>query len=158
MTTSDLSRGPHLRFPPVMVFFVGFGVGMMADLMLPLPVFGRFRYWLVPGVLLVGFAAVLVGWAGAVFLKRGTAIYPISRANTLVTVGPYRVTRNPMYVAMSAAYAGLALIGQLHWTLLLLPVVMTACYRLVIRPEEAYLAAEFGEAYRSYKESVRRWI
>lgn len=158
MTEGDLSRGPALRFPPVMIFIVGFGIGMMADVMVGLPVFGRFRYWLVPGVLLVGCAAVLVGWACVVFLKRGTAIYPISRASTLVTVGPYRVSRNPMYLAMAAAYAGLALIGQLLWTLFLLPVVMIACYRFVIRREEAYLAAEFRDAYRSYRESVRRWL
>lgn len=158
MTENALSRGPALRFPPVMIFVVGFGIGMMGDVMLPLPVFERFRYWLVPGAVLVGCAAVLVGWACVVFLKRGTAIYPISRASTLVTVGPYRISRNPMYLAMSAAYGGLALIGQLLWTLLLLPVAMTACYRLVIRREEAYLAAEFGAAYRSYRESVRRWL
>lgn len=158
MTTSDLSRGPALRFPPVTIFIVAFGIGVMADVLFPLPVLGRFRYWLIPGVFLVGLAAVLVAWACVLFLESRTAIYPTARASQLVTAGPYRVSRNPMYVAMSAAYAGLALVGQLLWTLLLLPVVMIACYRLVIQREEAYLAAEFGAAYSDYTRRVRRWV
>lgn len=156
--TRDLSRGPSLGFPPIMLFFAGFGIGMMADLMRPLPLFGPYRYWPVAGLALVGFAVVVVGWACVLFMKRGTAIYPISRARELVTAGPYRLSRNPMYLAMSAGYAGFALIGQLPWTLFLLPVVMIACYRLVIRREEAYLAAEFGSAYTDYARTVRRWV
>lgn len=158
MTSDDVSRGPALGFPPIMVFFGGFGVGLMADLVRPLPLFGRFQYWLVAGLVLVDFAAGLVVRACMVFMRRGTAIYPISRATELVTFGPYRLSRNPMYVAMSAGYAGFALIGQLLWTLLLLPVVMFACYHLVIRREEAYLDQEFGPAYTDYTRRVRRWV
>ena len=158
MTTRDLSRGPALRFPPVMLFIFGFAAGIIANVVRPLPVFGRSRYWLMAGVLLVGIAVILVAWACVLFLKRRTAIYPVARASALVVAGPYRLSRNPMYVAMAAAYAGFALAFHLLWALLLLPLVMLACYVLVIRREEAYLATEFGSAYTEYTRRVRRWL
>jgi protein-S-isoprenylcysteine O-methyltransferase Ste14 len=156
--TRDLSRGPALRFPPVVLFVIGFAVGLVADIIRPLPVFGRLRYWVIAGAMLIALGIGFATWACLLFMRMKTAIYPTGHARQLVVSGPYRFTRNPMYVAMSAAHAGLALMFQLLWTLALLPVVMIVCYRLVIRREENYLEAEFGGAYWDYKRRVRRWL
>jgi protein-S-isoprenylcysteine O-methyltransferase Ste14 len=76
----------------------------------------------------------------------------------LVTSGPYRFSRNPMYVGLSALYLGLALLFNVAWPLALFPVVVMALFRLVIRREERYLAEAFGETYALYAQRVRRWL
>ena len=83
---------------------------------------------------------------------------PMKPTTALVTSGPYRVTRNPMYVGMAFLYAGLALSLGVIWALALLPAVLLMVDRLVIAREERYLEAKFGEEYRDYKRRVRRWL
>ncbi len=92
------------------------------------------------------------------FLKRGTSLIPGKRAEALVTSGPYRFTRNPMYVGMAFLYVGLALWLDVLWALAFLPVVLLVVDRRVIAPEERYLEARFGDEYRAYKQRVRRWL
>ena len=77
---------------------------------------------------------------------------------SLVFTGPYRWTRNPMYLAMLLLYIGIALLFDIVWALVLTPLVMLLVVRLVIRREERYLEGKFGEEYRQYKGRVRRWI
>jgi protein-S-isoprenylcysteine O-methyltransferase Ste14 len=77
---------------------------------------------------------------------------------TIVEKGPYRFTRNPMYLAMSCAYLGLALVLNNLWALVLLPFVVLVVDRFVIRREESYLTAKFGDPYREYCARVRRWL
>jgi protein-S-isoprenylcysteine O-methyltransferase Ste14 len=93
-----------------------------------------------------------------VFRKYQTGIAPWDPATALVTEGPYRRTRNPMYLGMAALYGGIALGFGLLWALALLPVVILLIDRVVIRREEAYLETKYGDAYRDYRNRVRRWI
>lgn len=102
-----------------------------------------------------GVALNVVG-AGA-FDRRGTPIRPGSEALALVTDGVFRRTRNPMYLGMGAIIAGSALALASPWALLVLPVFLGWVSRL-IRWEEAHLEEAFGEAYRSYRGEVRRWL
>jgi len=81
-----------------------------------------------------------------------------SPATALVTTGPYRYTRNPMYLGLAFLYAGIALAFGLLWALAALPVVLLVVDRVVIPPEERHLEAQFGDEYRAYKSRVRRWI
>ena len=76
----------------------------------------------------------------------------------IVVHGPYRFTRNPMYVSLVGLYAGVTLFVNSAWPLILLPAVVLLVQRQVIAREEAYLEAKFGEEYRAYKARVRRWI
>ena len=76
----------------------------------------------------------------------------------LVTWGPYRVSRNPMYVGMSAATVGIAFVANTPWILATLPFVWLALRRLVIDREEAYLERRFGGEYRDFLARTRRWI
>lgn len=155
-------RSPGVKFPPPTLFVAGFLLGWL------------FERWVVR-LRLVGedaSAAPLV-WAGSVamllglamsawglitFFRARTAIMPHHAASRLVTHGPYRFTRNPMYVGMSLLHIGLALRMNMGWPLLMLPLSLAALYLLVIRREERYLGAEFGDEYAAYRRRVRRWI
>jgi protein-S-isoprenylcysteine O-methyltransferase Ste14 len=85
-------------------------------------------------------------------------MFPFEPATRVVREGPYRFTRNPMYVGGTLTYIGIAIAMNVAWPLLLLPLVLWALFALVIREEERYLADAFGEDYASYRKSVRRWI
>jgi len=76
----------------------------------------------------------------------------------LVTTGPFRLTRNPMYAGHVVVLVGVALRAGSWWPLLVAPLCMQATTRLVILPEEEYLTRRIGEDYRRYQARVRRWI
>ncbi len=88
----------------------------------------------------------------------GTPFNPARAAQALVTDGPYRVTRNPMYLGMACAYAGAALVTGALWSLALLPLVLLVIDRAIIPREEKHLAASFGAEYERYRRRVRRWL
>jgi protein-S-isoprenylcysteine O-methyltransferase Ste14 len=93
------------------------------------------------------------------FRKANTTILPAGRPTTaIVERGPYRFTRNPMYVAMAIGHVGIALLLNSVWVLLPLPLVVLVVDLFVIRREERYLGDKFGESYRDYCLRVRRWL
>jgi protein-S-isoprenylcysteine O-methyltransferase Ste14 len=92
------------------------------------------------------------------FRRARTNVIPFRPTTAIVTSGPYRFTRNPMYVGMAALYAGFALAFGVIWALAILPAVLLFIDRYVIAREERYLERKFGEEYRGYKQRVRRWI
>lgn len=88
----------------------------------------------------------------------GTNVNPSLPATTLVMTGPYAFSRNPMYVARTCLYLGLGLmVNALGILLALVPLLLVMHYG-VIKREECYLEAKFGEAYRQYRSRVRRWL
>jgi protein-S-isoprenylcysteine O-methyltransferase Ste14 len=110
------------------------------------------------GGILIFCGAVLTGSAVLRFKDGGTTVRPDRAASTLVIAGPYKITRNPMYLGLAFVYAGIAIAGQSVWALILLAVVLIIVQRGAIEPEEAFLEKRFGADYLSYKEKVRRWI
>ena len=119
----------------------------------PLPKAAR-----IAGIPLVLFGLFLGGSAVAAQRRAGTPVNPTQPTQAIVQGGPYRFTRNPIYLGMALAYSGLALLLNAVWGLLLLPVMVIALDRGMIRGEEAYLERNFGEVYRQYKDRVRRWL
>ncbi len=110
------------------------------------------------GALLFAAGAVMMLAAAGLFRRLGTNIPP-SRPTTLIaTTGPYRWTRNPMYLGMALVYAGIAVCFDGAIALALLPLVLIVIQRQVIAREERYLEAKFGDDYRRYKAKVRRWL
>jgi protein-S-isoprenylcysteine O-methyltransferase Ste14 len=91
-------------------------------------------------------------------LRHGTNINPSLPTTTLVTEGVFGLIRNPLYVGMSAALCGIALIFALDWLLLLILPSCVVLHFAVVRREERYLERKFGEAYRRYKERVPRYL
>jgi protein-S-isoprenylcysteine O-methyltransferase Ste14 len=114
-------------------------------------------------------AAVPAAWlGGAVFVLALTlfawAITSITRAGSnvpttsIVDTGPYRFTRNPIYLSMMLGLVSLAIAFDSLWPLVMLvPFFLVIRYRVVVR-EEAYLEHKFGEVYRRYRTRVRRWL
>ena len=153
-------KHPGVKFPPPLLFVAGFVVAWLLDLLVPLrlaPGAARREVGITGAILLVlGLGVVL--WGLVTFLRARTAIIPHYPASRIVSHGPYRFTRNPMYLGMTLAYLGLSLILNRAWPPLLLPVVLWSLLALVIRREERYLGHAFGEEYLAYKRRVRRWI
>jgi len=146
-----------VRIPPPAIYIAGFLIGLALETAAPIdwPPEG---VGLVAGLAGVGIWLALDGWAMLRFQRARTSVVPTRPASALVTSGPYRITRNPMYVGMAALYAGLALWFGVIWALALLPPVLIVVDRLVIAREERYLEARFGEEYREYRRRVRRWL
>ena len=112
--------------------------------------------WLGTALLVAGGA--LAVWGAQTFARAGTTIKPFERTHTLVTTGPYRFTRNPMYLGMVAMLLGAALVlGTPAPWLAALALAITLQLRF-IRHEERALAASLGEPYERYRQSVRRWL
>jgi protein-S-isoprenylcysteine O-methyltransferase Ste14 len=110
------------------------------------------------GAVLFSIGVIIAGWALLLFRKARTTTVPGKSSNRLVTWGPYRFTRNPMYVALTLAYIGEA--GLLHqvWPLVLLPLVLAYVNWTVIPLEESKLKEVFVDDYEQYRLRVRRWI
>lgn len=146
-----------VRVPPPLLYLAGLGAGLLLQAWLPLGTWSR-AVGLALALPCFIFGGALCGWGIALFRRFRTSLVPIVPAAVLVTRGPYRFTRNPMYVGLTALYMGAALWWGLSWGLLLLPVVLILVCALVIVREERYLERRFGEAYRHYKTKVRRWL
>jgi protein-S-isoprenylcysteine O-methyltransferase Ste14 len=146
-----------VAIPPPLLYVVPFLAGLLIHwahpaTLLPRGVTAPF------GVILVALGLALIGFAAASFLRAHTSPLPIKPTTAIVETGPYRFTRNPMYVGLAVLYLGLTLWVNSLWPLLLLPVALFAIQRFVIAREERYLEAKFGDQYRGYKARVRRWI
>jgi protein-S-isoprenylcysteine O-methyltransferase Ste14 len=92
------------------------------------------------------------------FKRHGTSVVPGDPATAMVESGPYRYTRNPIYIGFVLLYFGLAVMLTSAWMLLLLIPVLSVLQRGVVEREEAYLTEKFGEAYRKYQARVPRWL
>jgi protein-S-isoprenylcysteine O-methyltransferase Ste14 len=110
------------------------------------------------GWVLVALGALLAAWALAYFVRAGQTPDPRQPVKAIVAHGPYRYTRNPMYLAMATVYLGVTALMNDFWPLIVFPVVLVIMTRAVIVREEAYLERAFGEEYRAYRTRVRRWI
>ncbi len=104
----------------------------------------------------VGLSVVL--YAAGLFRKHQTAIKPFKESSTLVTQGPYRFTRNPMYLSMLLALTGVAVVLGSVTCLSILPAFAWLITTRFIRVEEAMLTERFGEPYLAYQKRVRRWV
>lgn len=107
--------------------------------------------------LIVG-GLLLDGMAAGLFRRRGTAVEPWKPSTALVIEGPYRFSRNPIYVGFAVTYVGLAVAMNSWVALLLLLPCLVVVDRFVIRREERYLSAKFGAGYEAYRGRVRRWL
>jgi protein-S-isoprenylcysteine O-methyltransferase Ste14 len=148
-----------VRFPPPFiaagVFVLGYAMHRFAPLRLAADPGPAQR---IGGWCFVAASLLLSGAAVFLFRRAGTTPIPTQPTTALVVHGPYRFTRNPMYVGFAILYLGLTLLVNSVWPLVLFPVMITLLEKLVIAREEAYLEAKFGDEYRAYKARVRRWI
>jgi protein-S-isoprenylcysteine O-methyltransferase Ste14 len=157
---TDPGDHPAVRVFPPLIFLGGLAAGFLMDLAWPVPIAaGDWR----PAVQIAG-CVLLVFWialdaaALIAFRRVRTSPNPTKPTSALAFAGPYRFTRNPMYLGLLCMNAGAALAANALWPLATVPVVILLVRRLVIDREEMYLEAKFGDAYRQYKTRVRRWV
>jgi protein-S-isoprenylcysteine O-methyltransferase Ste14 len=149
-----------VRFPPPLAFLgtllIGWAIGkFLGKPGVPLHNWYMMRTlgWV---VVFAGFAIMLTAFG--LFRKAGTHHMPWKATTSFVTDGVYRWTRNPMYLGMALIYGGIAFVLNSFVALILLVPLLFMIQREVIAREEAYMEAKFGDRYRDYKASVRRWI
>jgi protein-S-isoprenylcysteine O-methyltransferase Ste14 len=115
--------------------------------------------WRVP----VGWALVLFfmgwnGWSLWLFGRRETGLLPGQATRVMIEEGPYRVSRNPLYVGLLALYLGVVLLAPTFWGLTFFPIAVLLVFWGAIRPEERFLHERFGAQYDDYRRRVRRWL
>ncbi len=153
MTTPD----PRARlFPPlvpIVLILAGIGLQRWHPLRLVAPPAGR---WIGGGLILLWL--MLAAWAIGMFRRAGTTPDPMGDVTAFVTNGPFRFTRNPMYLGLLLFQIGAAFLLSNAWVLLFVPLSFLLLDRVVIAGEERYLAARYGAAYDEYRNRVRRWL
>jgi len=152
VTRSDKSPPPPLLFLGCLL--LGWGLGFLHPLGLGLARVPR----LTLALGLQGVALVLGLWGLLTFKRHRTTPEPNGVASALLTTGPYRFTRNPLYLSLSATLTAFSFFLDSAWVLILVPGLVLLLDRLVIAREEARLQAQFGETYLAYRHRVRRWI
>ena len=155
---TDTTDTANVIVRPPIAWAVAVLGGLVLNWLLPLP----FVPALVPagwlGAIVLALALALFAWAIATVTQAGSNV-PTSRpTTTIVDGGPYRFTRNPIYLGMALGLIGLAIAFNSVWLLLaLVPFALVIRYGVVAR-EEAYLESKFGDVYRGYCARVRRWL
>jgi len=141
---------------PPAIYLTAIVAGLVLHFAWPIPFAPRLAMPF--GVLTAVLAVTLFIWSIRTFHSAGTPV-PGNRPTTaIVKVGPYRFSRNPIYLAFSLFQTGIALGVNDAWMLImLLPTIFVMSF-VVIPREERYLEARFGEEYTTYKASVRRWL
>jgi len=110
------------------------------------------------GIVLMGLAFALIVWSALLFRRAGTNIRPHLPSTALVTSGPYRHTRNPMYLGMAGMLLGAGVFMGSISPFIVIPAFMALITERFILPEEAKMEAAFGREYLDYKARVRRWL
>jgi protein-S-isoprenylcysteine O-methyltransferase Ste14 len=149
-----------MRIPVPWVFVLAYLVGVGLQYVFPLPLYPEAEHSLgaVVGGSLFVIGAVIAGWAWIIFRRAGTTRVPGEQSTRLVTWGPYRATRNPMYVGLALAYIAESILLRHLWPILVLPLLAAYLNWAVIPVEEAKLREVFQSEYDEYCAHVRRWF
>lgn len=150
----------NVRVPPPLIYLLPLALAAFLNARWPLPLVPN--GWTVAATIV----AIILGVTGVVvmasamirFRRAGTSPIPIRPSTAFVATGPYRWTRNPMYLGFTAIYLSVTLLLRHWWPIILLPLTWWAMNSYVIGREERYLTSRFGDAYREYQTKVRRWI
>jgi protein-S-isoprenylcysteine O-methyltransferase Ste14 len=152
----SLSHAP-VRVPPPLIGLVLLIIGWLLQLVWPLNFMSPSTSHIV-GVL-VFLTGLPIAIAAVMCMRRlRTSPNPYRGTTALVCNGPFRFTRNPLYLAMILHYSGIAIFFRLPWGLILVPMVILVMTKMAIIPEETYLEKLFGDEYVRYKREVPRWI
>lgn len=145
-----------VRIPTPLWLLGMIGLALLVDWSIQLPAIVRYQP---AGILLIVAGLTLSMWARVTFKQNSAEIYPWAEAHSaLVTSGPFRFSRNPMYLGIWVIGVGAALVAG-TWLMWLVPVSLFVLDNFVIIPfEERSMERTFGDAYRAYRANVRRWI
>jgi protein-S-isoprenylcysteine O-methyltransferase Ste14 len=152
----ETSDTPGVIAPPPLIYVIGLVGGILLNRAYPTPMVSPFLARVL-GIVCVA-SGVVVLQALLAFRKARTNPEPWKPTTALVVSGPYRFTRNPMYLGFTCVYIGISCWLNTAWPLLMLPIVLITMHFGVIVREERYLTHKFGADYESYMRRVRRWV
>ena len=152
-----MSTGAQVRLIPPVVYLTPFALMWALQ---------QWRPWTIPGAAatnLAGLALIassifLMLWSFVTLTRANTTVIPWQQVSAIVATGPFRFSRNPIYLADAITYLGGSLAIHSWWPLLVVPGIVLVMRRKVIDREERYLTEQFGDAYREYQLRVRRWL
>lgn len=154
----NIQDNPGVIAPPPLIYAGALVIGLLLHRKLPLRFLPRrWNRFPLSGAL-IGSAILLLQNAFGQMHQARTNADPRLPATTVVVEGPYRFTRNPIYLGFTFFYVGVAILVNAFWVILLLPGVLLLMRIGVIDREEHYLERKFGDQYLRYKASVRRWL
>ena len=156
---SDPAERPNRRPWPPIIYGAAVIASIALGFVLPLPL--EWLAWglrLTAGMALIAAAVAFEIRASRAMKAAATTIMPHRRSSHLVTSGPFAWSRNPLYVGLLVASAGVGLVAGSLWALVALPLEWALLRWGAVLPEEQYLAAKFGAAYTDYTGRVRRWL
>ncbi len=155
-TTPPQDTANVVALPPL-IYLGPLTLGLVLNAVWPRPLLPQ-RATRIMGLTVTAGALSVGGAAFAALRRAGTPPDPGQPITAIVARGLYRFSRNPIYLAFTLLYAGLALVANALWPLALLPGVLVVMRRGVIDREERYLDQRFGDEYRAYTARVRRWL
>jgi len=151
------SDSPHVIAPPPLIYIGGLILSLLLRYIKPLEFF-KSDFLFPLGISLIVISITLIVIAIKFLTKARTNVDVRKPTISIVANGPYRFSRNPIYLSMTLFYLGVTVwLNDLWFFIILIPVVLIIQFG-VIKREEIYLQAKFGETYTKYKNSVRRWL
>lgn len=150
-----MSNHAGVWIPPPLLYVLPLLLARLLQTAIPLPFLPPGIAW-VAAVLCLIAGIVLCIWSILLFRRSKTSLVPVKPAANLVLRGPYKLSRNPMYLGLLCLYLAAACWLTSIWVFLLVPPVIGLVQSMVIAKEERYLEQRFGDTYRQYKAHVRR--
>ncbi len=151
--------GAKVRFPPPLVFLAAIVLGVIVQRKaMPLSLSFTPALRVTAGVLILVCAVSLVASARILFKRTGQNPIPWKPTPELILQGPYRFTRNPMYLGVTLFVIGLGVAFNNLWISVFAAPALLTVHFIAVLPEERYLAEKFGEPYRSFVAQVRRYL
>ncbi len=157
MATDGQTDNPGVAVFPPLLFLVALIVMLALRYAWPLRIGGR-PLTLVLGIVLAALAVAIIAWGRSTMLRGGTNVNPTLPTTAIITGGPFGFTRNPLYLGLMGLLLGIGLLFDTWWAVIALVASIPILHYGVVLREEAYLEHKFGEPYRAYKASVRRYL
>lgn len=155
MTAQQNTSGVRI-FPPL-IQIASIALGFFLQWAVPLRMPENLRPGMLAGYVVLAIALGLMAWSVIRMFRAGTTPNPTRPTTALLIHGPYRFTRNPMYLAWELVCVGVGLAANAPWVIVMALPAAFVTLRLVIDKEERYLETKFGAEYLDYKARVRRW-
>ena len=156
--TTAASRA-RIIAPPLLLFVVCVAFGLLAHRSRPVPLLPDLPVLrLVVAFVLLKLSGLLAFSAFRSFKQHRTTVNPYGTPATLLTSGPFRYSRNPLYVSLLLLVLGLAAVSNTAWLVAAATIFFLLLHYGVVKPEETFLRSQFGAAYEQYCAQVRRWV
>ena len=159
MKPCENTEAVRVLAPPPLIYLSFLAAGLALHyLWVKLPYFPQGWIGHAAGWPIFALGLLLLLWCIRTFSRSGENIRIEKPTHALAAGGPFRFSRNPIYMGLTLAYIGLSLVFNSYWPLPFLPLVLVIMHFGVIKREEAYLEGLFGQDYRTYRAEVRRWL